>query len=59
MGYISVPGSVSSKVAVACKMCCRGFELLSHRQVFTDSNNHIDIKVMACILLPEVISPDC
>lgn len=53
-------GCVSSKVAVAYRIRCHcGCELLSHWQVFTDSNDHIDAKVMVCIPLPEAISPDC
>lgn len=41
---------VSSTVAVTYRIHCQcGCELLSHWQVFTESNSHIDIKVMACI----------
>lgn len=44
VGYVSVPQSVSSKVAVAYRIHCRcGCELMCHWQVFTDSSNHIDI----------------
>lgn len=34
-------------------------ELLSHWQVFRDSNNPEGRKVMAGVPFPEVISPDC